>query len=289
MSLRDGEFRYRGHTFGYAPVVVTEVEGLIGSEARVGDRDMPRGDGAVPGDHYLAPKTPILTAVVTSRAALGPLRAALRSSRTVELPLSFGLDGEQLRVWCRVVGLEVQHRPGSVHVQIALRASDPRVYAEEQRSVSVPVYVVGGAGGAGYHDYPGDYPKDATTVGGAEAVAHNAGDSDAHPLLRVWGPTSGLTSRVTVTNRTNGSVLDVATDVGAGQILTCRMREYVTGRTDERIIEVSGADRYGAWQSRPAPLRLSPGDNVIRLTEEGAAPSGAALTWQDTWDGSEGI
>lgn len=284
--LRDGEFRYRGLAFGYAPVVVTDVEGLIGSEARVGDRDMPRGDGAVPGDHYLAPKTPILTAVVTSRAALGPLRAALRSSRTVELPLTFGLDGEQLRVWCRVVGLEVQHRPGSVHVQIALRASDPRVYSEDALSVSVPVYVTGGIG---YHDYPGDYPKDATSTGGAETVAHNAGDSDAHPLVRVWGPTSGLTTRVTVTNRTNGSQVDVATDIGAGQILTVRMREYVTGRTDERIVEVSGADRYGAWQSRPQALRLSPGDNVIRLVVEGAAPSGAALTWRHTWDGSEGI
>jgi hypothetical protein len=285
--LEQEQGQYRGMVFGAGtPYVWRKTEGLVGQTARVGDRDLPRGDGAVPGQHFLDPKAPILTIAVHGDKAtlLPPLLQAFRVSRDVEHPLTWRDTGwPERRVWARVVSRVItDDGPYAVEVPIALRCSDPRVYSDAEVVVSVPL----SAGDAGYDDIlPGDLPFDGD-VPGTTAVMEQDGDSDAYPLVRFFGG-SGTATEVQLLNVTNGSVLTVETDIVGGQVLSCDMRAYVTGRTDRRIIDLSGASRYGSWTSRPDPLFLNPGENVLRFTASGTTTGlQANLTYRHTFDGA---
>lgn len=290
MTLADGQFRYRGLVIGkgtdYAVAAVDGLEGV--PDVRVGDRNIPRGDGAVPGNHFLPGRVPILALSMSGPKAdlLPPLQAAFKPARDTEHPLTFKRPGRvERRVWARVVSMPIEERgedgPTLLRLRVGLRCADPRVYSEQERSLTVPLFDTSG----GYADYPLDYPKDAASSGGTEAVASNDGDSDAYPLVRFW-PSTGTTTRFRLQNRTNDSELDVTAAVVPGQVLTCRMREFVTGQHDVRIIDLSGASRYADWDSRPEPIRLSPGDNLLRFTAEGdTADVRCIVTWRHTWDG----
>lgn len=292
-ALADWEMQYRGLVFGGdRDVAVRRVSGLYGYTARADDPAQPRGDGAIPKHHYLEARSvelelELLGSDVELRDMERQVREAFALSRIAELPLWFKLPGDDERlIYCRPTASSwdaTHDRRAVIEPTVALTASDPRVYGAE-RTVSVPLY----AADAGGVDDPVDGgAKDVGTIGEQqEAVFHNAGDSDAHPMVQAWGPETGTTTRVTLENRTNGSVLDVETDVLPGQQLVARMREWVTRDPTARPVELDGASRYAAWLTRGEPFWLSPGDNVLRLTVEGAAPTDVQVTARDTYDGT---
>lgn len=281
---------YRGLTLA-DPYRPHRVQGLDSVSVRTGgDRDQPRGDGQLPGSHFQdARRITLDVHVIGKRADVLPdLLAAFQPSRSREHALTWRdeVDGELRRVWARVVDAPVTRDaalgPHLTEVRIGLKATDPRIYGAQVLEALRPYAVTGGG-----LNYPGDWPKDFSADTTVETIAHNAGDSDAHPTVRVRGPSSGSVERFRIENVTNGSELDVETSIGAGQTLTVRMREWVTGHLDELVVELDGATRYGSWLSRPDEFWLSPGDNRLRLiVESGDDPSEADLVWRHTYAGT---
>ena len=294
LGLTDGQFHYRGLTFGrHTRYRVTRVEGLEGHmAARLGEREIPRGDGEIPGAHYLSGKRPMLTLmVVGDRAEVWPpLIEAMRVSRHRAFPLRFKVaDRPERLIYARVAEAPVMLE-GSAVVEhtIGLHASDPRVYSAAERQTLVPVYSADTHGYFNYDRPPhdGNYPKNADFADpSAERVARNAGDSDAYPTVQVQAA-SGQIDSFTLDNRTNGSQLQVDTLVQAGQTLTVRLREWVTMSTNTMIVELDGESRYVDWTSRPDTFFLSPGDNVLRLSVSGGDDVTCRVIWRDTWDGT---
>lgn len=277
---------YRGLTLD-GPYIVRSVEGLAGSSARVGgDTDQPRGDGELPGVHFLDARHITLTVRTVGLEHVSALVSAFRVSRRDALPLSWEEFGSERRCFARPIessaGWDLGLGPVADDFTVALKASDPRIYGR-RRVVLLNPYGVVSAG----LDYPVDYPKVYGADSRIEAVARNSGDSDAHPTIRVRGPDVGTLDGFEVHNVTNGARLQVDTPVGAGQTLTVRMREWVTADPNRLVVELDGASRYGDWVTRPDLLWLSPGDNVLRLNvPSGEEPSGADLAYRDTFAGT---
>lgn len=287
MPLADGQFAFRGVTFGLGTaLLVTEVVGLDGMEVRSSDQLLPRGHGAVPGAHFVAPKQPVLTfATVGGTQALDVLSQTLADTFSVQdaaLPLTWKREGQAERLMF-VRPLQValpRDRPGLRRPKVALAAADPRIYSAAEHTVNLPLYSASGGGA----EYPSEFPVDFSAGASTDVVLSNAGAADAHPLLRFYGPTDGGTvTQVKVTNLTTGEAQTVTTSIGAGQILTVDNLAYVTG-SGAQVVGLDGASRYGSWEQPRLPLRLPPGDSVLRFTTTGTSTAVAATAaWRDTW------
>lgn len=276
---------YRGLSLWGGPYWVQTVEGLEGSSARTGsDSDQPRGDGALPGRHWLSARSIVLGVDVDGRDHVGQLLEVFQPSRSVEYPLTWQVDGIDRVSFARVTDTVFSDRPGSlVRVPLKLKATDPRIYGP-QHLVPLTPFDVTGAGGL---DYPVDYPKQYGADVLVDATAWNGGDSDAHPTVRVRGPESGTLESFELVNVTNGSSVRIDTTVTPGQLLTVRMREWVVGDPAALIVELDGSSRYGGWTTRPDVLWLSPGSNVLRLLVlDGSPPVSAEIVYRDTWAGT---
>lgn len=287
MALADGQYSYRGLTFGAGTShPVRRVEGLEGFAARVGDRDLPRGHGAVRGKHLLSARLPLLTLRVTRPIESGweTIREAFPISEDEDHELAWKREGMPERLLrCSVIDLPRSEQvPEGVAVQwanVALRAADPRIYSTERRQLALTPH----DGSGGGIDYTVDYPKDFPAGVSVDGTAHNAGKADAYPLVRFFGPTSGTATSVTVLNRTTGQELTVNTDIAAGQTLTFDGTAFVTA-SGGQVLHISGASRYGDWAQPREPLALVPADNVLRFTATGTtAGMLAVLDWRDTW------
>jgi hypothetical protein len=282
------DITYRGLTLARPDYLVTVREGFEGSTARIGaDREQPRGDGGLPGNHYLEPRFPRMSGLLCRSELLPTLLAAFQPSRRIEHPLSWtNDDGDERLVYARTVSTEVPRDnapPGWQRATIALKASDPRIYGPRHVVRVEPFAVVEGGLDYPIVNYPKDFKPDVTTT----AVASNVGDSDAHPTVRIHGPVSGTTTSWRLRNTTNGSELQVDTALGPGQLLTVRLREWIVADPAALIVELDGASRYGAWVTRPEVLWLSPGDNTLRLDIlTGDLPSAAEVIFRDTFSGT---
>lgn len=279
------QITYRGLVLD-GPYMVTRVEGLDGAEVRTdADTHIPRGDGHLPGSHWLDARRITLTVRVVGRERLPTLMAAFRPARNVEPALSWTEDdGTSRRVYCRPVQTIATVSGGMVvDLPIGLKASDPRIYGPS-RSALVNPWQPSQEG----IDYPkAEYPINWPPAVGTQAVVRNGGDSDAYPTVRIRGPQVGQLESWRLANLTTGAQLQVDTTVGPGQLLTVRMREWVVGDPSALIVDLDGQSRYGGWVSRPEPFWLAPGDNVLRLTTlSGADPSSAELIWRDTYGGT---
>ncbi len=293
MPLLDEQFSYRGLTFGPGcDVMVNRAEGFEGFEVRTSDSDQPRGDGAIRGLDYVAPRTVAFELVAaeledldgsTYEALWASVRAAFRPSRDTDYPLTFKRPGAPERVmWCRAVSLVRSeeylkfNRVG--FPPVVLRATDPRIYSATTHSATATVYATTGGG----TDFPAEFPVDFTGGTQTELVIENAGTADAFPLIRFYGSATGSVDGVTLTNTTTGQVLDISAAVGSGQILTADMGAMVTS-ANRLVISLDGASRYGDWALPREAFALAPGSNTLRFEVTGtAADALCALTWRDT-------
>jgi hypothetical protein len=292
MALDDFQFSYGGLTFGDdTNYFVDHFEGIEGFDTRISDSDQPRNDGAIRGLDYLAPKTIAFTLALAQPTEVdyesrwADIRAAFTPSRTADNPLVFKRPGQDERyINCRPIQLlrvenylsfdQVGHPP------VVLRAVDPRIYSTTQRSGNATVFAaVQGGMDWSVTNWPVDF------TGGSQnlLVVTNNGTAEAYPLVRFFGPTVGTVTGVTMTNLTNGSVLQITTTITTGQILSADMTAAVTG-ANALVISLSGANRYGNWTVPRTAFSLSPGSNVLRFQVTGTSTDAVAnLTWRDTW------
>lgn len=276
----DGQISYRGEVIGAGTgVVIENAEGLEGfASARVGDADLPRGDGQVPGQHFSDRREVILDLAVFDAAEWDRVRNMFRLSREVAYPLRFRTDGRPERfVNARPVALTDPPRRSSSHlrqVRVGLTCADPRIYGA-QRTVTVPLWNPTGGG----VDYPQDYPFDWGSAGGQAAVFHNDGNAEAWPVVKVFGPSGGLTGFELV-NMTTGVSVEYSGTVASGQVVTFDFHALVTGNGG-RVVDLSGANRYGSWVEPRVPFGLAPGDNVLRFIA--AAEASCTVQARDTW------
>lgn len=292
LGLADHTFNYGGLTFGQGTgYYVDHHEGLEGFDTRVSDSDQPRNDGGIRGLDYVAPRTVAFTLALgeTSDTAFETrwqaLRAAFLPSRSTDMPLTFKRPGQAERfVNCRPVQLtrvqEYLQFDQVGHPPLVLRAVDPRIYSSVQYSQNATVYATTGGG----MNWPVTlWPVNYT--GGMQSLLSivNNGTAPAYPLIRFYGPLTNTCTGVTLTNRTNGSVLAINTTILTGQILTADMTAAVTG-ANTSVIDLSGSSRYGSWVVPRTPFSLSPGDNVITFQVTGSSTDCLCnLTWRDTW------
>lgn len=283
--LADFQWEYDGLVFGDdAPIGVIDIEGLEGFQARIGDRELPRGHGDAPGRHFAASKLitfqlEIMGDSETVQGLVDEVRRAfrLRSTPAEGLPLRFRLPGRSVeRIHARPAGVSrsISHAETlKATPTVALKAADSGIYGDELRNIIVHVF-----GETGGLDYPGDYPKDFPAGVSREEVARNGGGADAHPLIRVHGPTTGWTLH----NRTTGQQITVGATMTAGQILTVDTPALITP-SGALVVRIGNSSRYGDWAHPRDPFRLAPGDNVLRFTADDAGEeTRAVLNYRDT-------
>jgi hypothetical protein len=289
MALADGQYQYRDLVFGAGTRFgIRSIEGLEDMEVRDGDVELPRGHGSVPAPHYVDAKQPVIQFVVRDEGGtLADDLAALRAAFTVveeaeALDLTWKRAGRvELLAHARPIAVvHAESHPTVDQVafpKVALKLADPRIYSSELHQVTLPVYDPDGPG----LDYPVDFPKDFPAPA-AGVVVHNAGSSDAYPLVRFFGPTSGTTTAVLLRNTTTGQVQEVVTPVEVGQVLTVDNEAHATG-SGRQVVGLDGSTRYGDWSQPRVPFKLPPGDSLLRYEVTGATTTLCVLTWRDTW------
>lgn len=292
LGLADHTYNFGGLTFGEGTgFFVDHQEGLDGFETRISDSDQPRGDGAIRGLDYVAPRTVAITLALgeTTDTAYetrwAAVRAAFTPARSVDAALTFKRPGQPERfVNCRPVQLTRVEEYRSFnqvgHPPVVFRAVDPRVYSSVLYSQNGTIYSAT-QGGIDWSitNWGIDFS------GGVQNFisATNSGTADAFPLVRFYGPTSGTCTSVTLTNLTNGSVLAIANAVTSGQILTADMSAAVTG-ANTTIIDLSGTSKYGSWTVPRTPFSLAPGNNTLKFQITGTSTDCICnVTWRDTW------
>ena len=295
MTLSDYEFKYNGLTIGPDhPVGLIEVEGLTDLTVNLGDVSIPRGSGDVPGLAVAQSKSVTLHLKVSGEARSAQLAADFDSVRDAfaitqdPKPLTWKEPGfDERLVYCRPVGVFVprnptltkSHRP----VTVRLKAADPRVYSSEEYSDTASVYNPSGGGTDYSKDGNIDYVGDETA---GEIVATNKGTTDAYPVVRFYGPSSGTMTGAKIQNITTGAEadFDFASGLLSTDIFTADFRRLVTVDPGELpYIRLNSSNRYGEWQLPRIPFAIAPGDNVLRFEVDGTTTdSQAVITWRDT-------
>ena len=219
LGLADYEMSYRGMVFGGGHSLgIQKVVGLQDLSIRSGDVPIPRGDGNIPGLHTIKGKDIVLGLVANgvpkSQDLADTVHLASTTFRRTDIPepLYFKLPGmDESFVYVRCVGRVITHTPemtfGHRPIRVRLTAADPRVYGSDSETTNINIYDASGGGS----DFPFDFAEDFTVNTSREAVLTNDGDTDAHPLLRFYGPATGTVTSVKLTNPTTGQVFEVTT------------------------------------------------------------------------------
>lgn len=265
----------------YRPQKLTGLDGF--EEVRSSTTDIPRGHGAVPGQHFLPPRMPVFDLKVVANDMTAAREAALKAlvpSVSEDGILSWQRPGETARMlYCRPIAAPwpTERHQHVATPKFAFEAADPRMYSSAGKSATLDPYTTSG----GVND-PVNDPKDAT-VSGSDVAVTNAGNVGAPVVLRFYGPTSGTCTGVQLTNRTTGVAIDVQTNIEAGQILTVDMRAFIAA-TGARVIDLSGSGRYGDWQQTRQAVLIEPGSNLLRFTADGTTTGmSCRVDFADAW------
>lgn len=281
---------YRGLVFGGpgSDYRILSEEGLEGFEVRVGDRELPREDGSIPGLHLVSSREFMIVVRVEGvddedlETKLAALEVATVPSRSTEHRYVFLEAGRAERFIRARVTRRSRPRDAELvgahtaEVSIMFRAADPRIYSSALKSINVPVFEASGGG----FDLPADLPINMTAPSQALGNATNDGARDAYPLLR-FQYVSGTVTGVLLTNLTNGDVLDIDTTLTAGQTLVADMGALIRA-TGDPVVYIGSASRYGDWQLPRDPFRLSSGSNLLKLEVSGGGSVVGNVSWRDT-------
>lgn len=296
MALSNYQMTYRGLIMGPGlPIHAMEIRGLEDFAVRSGDTELSRSDGDVAGLHTIAGKEVTLDIAVTGEkgsaelaATLAAVMAAFTPSDT-SYPFVFQEPHAAERyVSARVIARGELKSPRSTHgfhtLAVRLKAADPFIYGTTSHQGSLTPYTTGGGA-----DYPiVDYLKDWTVSVSGEAVAVNAGNAKAWPLIRFYGPTDGGTlTSMTLTEVYSGRSVEVVETVLAGQILTMDMKRLMRADSgDVPYVRLDDANRYGKWSVPREPFYLAPSPeaNLLRYSITGTTSATlAVVTWEDTY------
>jgi hypothetical protein len=274
-----------GKLFGInTEVDLVNIEGLEGLSITSGTRDLPREDGAVPGLHLVQRKMPVFQLEPVGDVEYYDCQTFFKASRDTEGELHWKMpDRDQRFVRARVIGRS--HfldglMVGRIPMTVGFEVADPRMYGTNLHIEPLGIYNPSGGG----LDWEVDWEVDWSDPGsGADQLAHNAGNTRAFPIIKFFGPTAGTVTGVTMANLTTGVNFESTTDITTGQILTVDMDARMRG-TGSRIIDLSGASRYGDWVLPRDTFYLQPGDNILRFTITGTSTDAtASVSWRDTY------
>lgn len=290
-AITDYQWRYGDLTMGRGTDYgIRAVSGLEDLSIRSGSIPTPRRDGSIQADHFVSSREIIMEITVAgvkdSQARADALAALYKQFGRADVPvsLSFKEPGYARRhIWCRPIGRSVPRNPSSAFLRASsfrLIAEDPRIYSVDTKTGIMDVY----DSATGGFDFAADFPEDFTiSAATTEVNIKNEGDADAYPVITVFGPPTGTLTALEITNTRNGDVLDIDVTLVIDQILTIDMRAYITANGDD-IIALDGSTRFGDWQTPRIPLRISPGDNVLRFEITGTSTDAkATVVMQDTW------
>lgn len=274
-----------GKVFGIdTEIDVVSAEGIEEIKIRSGTRTLPRDDGSVPGLHLVASKDVIFDLDILGDTEYYSFLDALVPKQNTEGEVHWKFPGQAQKFMRGRVFARSDKRTGFTNSKIPMtlvfEIADPRIYDLVNESETINIFSPQAEG----IDFEIDFEVDFTLVGGGgfDVVHTNDGNADAYPLVRFFGPTSGTCTAVKLVNRTTGVDLELNTTILSGQILTCDMDARKRG-SGSRIIDLSGASRYGDWVLPRDTFYLQPGDNVIRLEITGTSIDVVAVTnWRAT-------
>lgn len=293
MTLADLQWSYNGLTFGDGTDYhVNKAEGFEGCDVRISDSDQPRGDGGIRGLDYVASRLVNFELALmepdndgtTYEGLYATVRSTFVPQQSTDLPLTFKRPGQPERfINCRPIQLlrsETYLNFDRVGFPpVVMRAVDPRIYSTALYDQNVPIY----ASAAGGVDFGLDFGIDFAGGTQTELVVSNAGNANAYPYIRFYGPTTGTCTAVKLTNSTTGGVLNIVTTLLTGDICTADMGAAATA-TNSLIISTGGSSRYGSWQLPRTPLYLAPGSNNLRFEVTGSTTNAVCnVQWRDTW------
>jgi hypothetical protein len=301
VTLADHQQSYRGLVLGAGTSIrLVQVDGLEDLDVRDGDRDAPRDHGGIPGAHFAAQKTFVLTYRIVGDD-LEDVLAGFYQAFAVQVagPDDFGFkfpaQPERLIRARPIRRIRPRTRAGTVaqavELTVAMKATDPRRYSIELHQDVVPIAVLSEEG----FDLPVvNLPLNmaAATIGDATLV--NEGSSQAYPILQFEFAAGGAgdVDGLLLTNTTNGSTFEMGPDPNgtafalvAGQLLVADMDAIVRKRADVDPIRIASSSRYTHWQMPRDPFHLDPGPNVVTFEVIGDTPSSdvvALVQWRDT-------
>lgn len=292
-ALRPFQGLWNGLTFGEGTqyIVPGEITDLFSYSARLGDSEIPQGDGDFSFSRYAASRFVQVPFLVTGT----PLTSTLEDQVNTWLRTFDAVDvyGQGWLVWrgvdrawmwrCRVSRRRVKVSPeqmvqGAIEAVAEFKLADPRVYDARQRPGGLVPTTAGSGGG---FDLPVELPLDMTASTAGTLNANNTGDAIAWPVLQVSNGTgSGNITEVEVTNATTGEVFHIITDIAEGQVLVADFDRLVR-RAPGPHVHIDEASRYGDWQHPRVPLGIQPGSNLFTSQVTGGAPT-VRLDWYNT-------
>jgi hypothetical protein len=263
----------------YQGYVVTALD-LGYPTVRTVVQDAPDADGTIDTTSFVGAR------YVNANITLNPvaatkeqMRARLRAFMSPKLrPTMFvALDGEAEKQLTLRASLWSNLIQNPAYATVAAQWAAPYGILEsaDQHSATVLATGQGVEGGRVY-----DLEYDRTYIGGTvigETIISNAGDADAYPLIRMYGPATDPTLRNVTQDR---ALVFTGLTIGAG--------EFVELDTRAKTIRYQGDPTDSRYSTLDFPASswwtLSPGLNTIRfLPATYTAPAQAELVWRDAW------
>lgn len=291
MTALDDQIDFNGLVIGPGTVwEIVEISGLEDVTTRGSDVPISNAYGNIPGSTFLngsgalitvesvnPPDMELLVSTVTPPSnaapdALVPIRYKYPNS---EERFRYGRCSRRGRV------RDLASSLGKTRFTFELEFPDPRAYSAVLQQASLTVFVAGSSGfklslGAG-----ADLGLKMTLGSGADLGLKmsgtgssglqpitNLGYTDVYPLI-VISPATGI-SAFSITNQTTGQVFAMTQTVNVGQTLIADMRAAQTalsstGSAGVSPITIGGSTVYGSWTPPRIPLRLVPGNNILRF------------------------
>lgn len=261
------------------PWRLTSVSGLGIPDLRTSDSPRPIDHGEFPGLDLLEGRT-IRLELRVHAASPTELRTRLDELKQAWAPADADATERSVPLTIRVVEREniAYGRPRRMSLEtddtlfdlaralVEYRATDPRLYAAAESTVSVSPPV---ASAGRTYDLTFDRAYGAGTSG--IVTATNAGNFGTRPVWEIDGPLTNIDLENVTANKT----VSIGIDLLSGETLTVDFQErtVLLGTASRYNLVTSGASDW--WE-------LAPGDNDLRLGADSGSGS-ATVTWRSAW------
>ena len=294
MPLEDWQYDIGGVVIGAGTAVqVIETTGLGRPPVRESDVDQPSMDGQFAGPDYWGGRQVQFDAAIRVPGNPGACHdwvAQLQAATDATAVRLVGGQGMVLRIkrpgrpvkrlTVRARKLDPEYRQvihGYVPLDLEFLAHDPTFYADDVSTTEIPLGWLTGGGFAAPIVAP-IYVQDGTVAADRPGWVVNAGDADAWPVLRVFGPCAN----VTILNAQTGRTLALPTL----NLLTGQWIEIDTRPGYRTVTRENGgnASTYLSPASRIDLFSLSPGQTEMRWTAfDNTNTARMRVTWRDAY------
>ncbi len=258
-----------------------QIVGLESPAIRLPTFERPNSDGAFVPNHLYGGRLISLKGVVygDSQAVYRARRRSLEAAVSIKrysgilMPrlLKFTTMDDlelQVSVYTRKFELPDEHLDIG-NFRLDLFAPDFYLYSQEEHHQDINIFSGGGMA------IPMGIPMDMSVASTILEFVVNAGNADAYPRLRFYGPIEDPV----VTNVTTGEQLSVDYTVADGDYLevdtSLRTAKHVSGGTETNVLQYVTGDFF----------RLVPGSNTLKLDVATIDDGFLSLWWRDSYLG----